>query len=149
MRIKHGLPLSPLSSGRKGSGAARERLGDEHEWGDRGGQGVTVALLAVGTCHARPLGAAELAAHGSLVSLNKGGKARKAAKEGEARRGERGSEAMSRGGRPPVPAWPWLFPRAHRKATTLVTQGLQRCSVRGASSVEKDGAVYVIYSEIS
>lgn len=98
MRIKHGLPLSPLSSGRKGSGAARERLGDEHEWGDRGGQGVTVALLAVGTCHARPLGAAELAAHGSLVSLNKGGKARKAAKEGEARRGERGSEAMSRGG---------------------------------------------------
>ena len=46
MRTKHGLPLSPLALGRAGSGAARERLGDEHVGGKCGGEGAAVALLA-------------------------------------------------------------------------------------------------------
>lgn len=76
------------------------------------------------------------------------GKSKESSQGGRSTKGGVRLWSNEQGGRPPVPAWPWLFPRAHRKATTLVTQGLQRCSVRGASSVEKDGAVYVIYSEI-
>lgn len=48
MRIKHRLPLSPLSLGSKGSETAGDGTGDEGVSVKCGGEGVAVALLLQG-----------------------------------------------------------------------------------------------------
>lgn len=68
--------------------------------------------------------------------------------QSKGRGNERSRAQEQAAGRPAGLTGPLLIPEAPKKATALVMQGLRWYLVQGASCVEKDAAVYMMYSEI-